>query len=290
MLISEAFHTYASDVIAMKNQSAKTEENHYICMRMLIAHFGDIDITSLSFPMIRDWKIGLDKTRSSETVRNYVIKLRVVLAYCVAVGMNVISPDLIPVPQRKDKVPSFISERDVAKLIASVAAPVAGYATERRLRNSTIVSMLYASGLRVSELCALNRDDIQEQNSFTIVGKGGRARLCFFDNRTRCFLNSYLQMRKDESVALFVDTLRSRRITSNNVQELFRRAWKKAGLSAPVHPHTLRHSFATNLLKNNMNMRYVQTLLGHQSLQTTQMYTHVVDEDLRKVYQQYHTV
>lgn len=290
MLLSEAFDRYKLDVIAMKNQSIKTEENHYICLRALIRYFGDIQIESLTFPMVRDWKQNLDKTRSAETVRNYIIKLRVVLAYCEKIEIKVVNPDLIPVPQRRDKVPTFISKDDVAKLIAAVATPGEGYATERRLRNSAITSMLYATGLRVSELCALNREDIKEQNSFTVVGKGGKARLCFFDDRTRCYLNAYLQARKDDSPALFVDTLSYRRINSGNVQEIFRRAWKKAGLSAPVHPHTLRHSFATNLLRNNMNMRYVQTLLGHQSLQTTQMYTHVVDEDLRKVYSQHHTI
>jgi site-specific recombinase XerD len=153
-----------------------------------------------------------------------------------------------------------------------------------------IISMLYATGIRVSELCNLDRTDIKEQNSFTVVGKGGKARLCFFDDRTRCYLNAYLQLRSDDKEALFISTHNDLRITPGNIQEIFRRTWKRAGLSSPVHPHTLRHSFATNLLRNNANIRYVKDMLGHASLDTTMMYTHVVDEDLRRVYMAHHSV
>lgn len=289
MTIAEAFDAYALDVIVFSNQSKKTEENHRICQRALISYFGDIPMESLTFAMVRDWKLNLDKHRSAETVRNYIIKLRVVLAYLKARGINCLDPSTIPVPKRGDKVPDFISKDIVSDLITAVGKPMPGYARQNRLRNQALISLLYASGVRVSELCALDRDSLHDA-SFTIIGKGHKARLCFYDERTHQLLTAYLSSRTDNNPALFISFANGQRITAGNVQEIFRLARKKAHLSIPVHPHTLRHSFATDFLRNNGNMRYLQALLGHASLETTQMYSHVVDLDLEKAYKEHHTV
>lgn len=290
MLISEAFERYRQDVIIFSNQSKKTEENHLVCFRALIAYFGDINIETLTFPLIRDWKLELDKHRSPETVRNYVIKLRVVLAYMLHLGVASIDPKTIAVPKRTDKVPDFISKEDVAKLIRVVSMPTRGYQTCNRLKNAAIIAVLYASGIRVSELCRLDRSDIHEDGTFTVIGKGGKARLCFLDDRALWLTKEYLYCRTDQSLALFISGQNGKRITPGGVQEVFRLARTKAGFNTPVHAHTLRHSFATNLLRNNANIRYVQVMLGHSSLETTQMYTHVTNVDLQKVYSEHHTV
>lgn len=279
MLISEAFELYRQDVIVFANQSKKTEENHLVCLRALLVFFGDQHIETISFQMIRDWKLALEKTRSIETVRNYIVKLRVVLDYCTKKGLSVINPDLIPIPKRTDKVPTFITPEDVSRLIEATG----------KLRNKAIISFLYASGVRVSELCAVDRADLHA-NSFTVVGKGGKARLCFIDGRTASLLDAYLTSRIDENPALFIADVNKLRITAGNVQEIFKYARKKAGFTKPIHPHTMRHSFATDLLRNNANLRYVQAMLGHSSIQTTQMYTHVVDIDLQRIHDKYHSV
>lgn len=290
MLLSEAFELYCSDVIQFKNQSSSTEENHYICLRALLVFFNDVPVESISFSMVRDWKIALEKTRSPNTVRNYIIRFRVVLDFCNDRGVICLKSSQVPVPKRGDKVPDFISKEDVSTLIRVVSKPAPGYAKTNRLKNAAIIAMLYASGIRVSELCGLNRSDIHDDGSFTVVGKGRKARLCFIDDRAMWLINEYLYERDDNDMALFVSQQTKRRITPGNVQEVFRLARKKAGFVNPIHPHTLRHSFATNLLKNNANIRYVQVMLGHSSLETTQMYTHVVDEDLRAIYQKHHSV
>lgn len=277
MLITEAFKSYATDVIAMRNQSHKTEENHYICMRALLSFFGDIDIQTLSFPMVRDWKLNLDKARSPATVRNYVIKLRVVLSYCELLGLKVTNPDLIPVPKRVEKIPQFLSEKQVSEIIDRT----------KRIKNKAIISLLYASGIRVSELCQLDRGDYHGDGTFTVTGKGGKPRLCLIDARTMKYVTAYYATREDNNPAVFLSDSGAR-ITPGAVQDTFRTVRKQTGISC--HPHTLRHSFATNLLRNNANIRYVQVMLGHSSLQTTQIYTHVVDEDLKKIYQLHHTV
>lgn len=275
MTISEAFERYRIDCIVFANQSPKTEENHNVCLRSLIQFFGDISIVSLTRSHIRDWKIWLDKDRSPATVRCYIIKLRVVLTWLKNIGVPALDPSTIPVPKRAEKVPEYITKEQVATLIAST----------KRIKNKAIISHLYSYGLRVSELCSLDRAQLMG-DSYTIVGKGGKPRLCFLDGRTRTLLDLYLETRTDNHPALYL-TDSGKRITPGVIQETFKSVRKKSGVDA--HPHTLRHSFATDLLKNNANMRYVQVMLGHSSLQTTQMYTHVVDNDLQAIYKSHHT-
>ena len=276
MLISDAYNQYHLDVILFRNQSPKTEENHFVCMRALIKFFGDIDVEHLTFQMIREWKVHLDKTRSPATVRNYVIKLRVVLTYLKDTGIAVLNPSRVPVPKRSDKVAKYLTKEQVELLIDST----------KRLKNKCIISFLYASGLRVSELCSLDKGMIIE-NRFTIVGKGGVARLCFIDQRTQIYLKLYLDSRNDNDQALFLADS-GIRITSGAVQETFKSVRKASGIECS--PHTLRHSFATNLLTTNTNLFHVQKLLGHKSLSTTQQYLHVVDYDLQRVYEEHHTI
>lgn len=288
VIISEAFRFYAQDVIVFRNQSKKTEENHYVCMKALLVFFGDVPIESLNFQMVRLWKQALERSRSPQTVRNYMTRLRVVLAYLHKQGMPVIDPETLPLPKRGDRVPDFITKEDVAKLIEAVSRPAAGYVLQNRHRNALIISMLYASGIRVSELCGLDRADIREDGSFTVIGKGSRARLCFLDERSLGLLKAYLTIRNDNQAWLLISSQNGLRMTPGGVQEVFRLARKKAGFNIPVHPHTLRHSFATDLLRNNANIRYVQAMLGHRSLDTTMQYTHVVDQDLHRVYREYH--
>jgi site-specific recombinase XerD len=276
MSISEAFQSYANDVIVFKNQSKKTEENHFIVMKALISHFGDVEIESLTFPMVRDWKAKLVATRSDATVRNYIIKLRIVLDYLHTRGVDCLSPESIPVPKRADKVPVYLTKEQVAQCITAT----------KKLKNKAIVSLLYSSGIRISELCSLDRGQIKD-GRFTIVGKGGKARLCFIDARTQMLLDWYLAERDDNNPALFVCESGTR-IRPGTIQETFKTIRKQTGLD--VHPHTLRHSFATNLLSTNTNLYHVSRMLGHQQLNTTATYLHVVDHDLQEVYMKHHTV
>jgi site-specific recombinase XerD len=276
VLLSEAFEAYR-EIILYKNQSPKTEESHLVCLRALIGYFGDIEIESLDATMVRGWKLWLDKGRSPATVRTYIIKLRVVLDHLHTEGYAVLDIKRIPVPKRSDTVPSYLTKEDVALLIDSTSC----------IRSKAIISLLYSSGVRVSELCSLNRDSIYD-GTFTIIGKGGRARLCFVDERSCKLIKVYVKTRDDNDNALFISRLSHKRITPGNVQEIFKHLKKKTGIEA--HPHTMRHSFCTNLLKSNCNLFYVQRMMGHQSLQTTEAYLHVVDTDLQKIYTEHHTV
>lgn len=278
MRLSECFNLYKSDYIVFRNQSKKTEENHDIALRSLLNYMGDIDVYDLDFPLVREWKEWLSKNRSPNTVRGYIIKLRVVLSYMRTIKVDCLDPERIPVPKRAHAPVSFLTSEQVSTLIESTSS----------IRARAILSLLYASGIRVSELCSMNRGDIHE-GCFTVTGKGDKPRLCFVDDRASMYIRMYEMTRKDNNEALFIARQKKQRMTPGNVQEIFKHARKKAGIP-DCHPHTMRHSFATNLLRNNANMRYVQVMLGHESLQTTAMYSHYVDLDLQRIYKESHTV
>lgn len=272
------------------NQSKKTEEMHLLACKSLLKFIGDMDVEELTFQHIRDWKESLEKSRSQNTVRGYVIKVRVVIDYARKRGFKVIDPDTIGVPKRKETTVDFITEMEVNKLIEACFISRRGSLEAARYRNRAIISLLYASGIRVSELCRLDRADLRIDRTFTVIGKGDKARLCFFDTRTQFYIDEYLQrFRDDNSPALFTSEKSGKRISVASIQEMFIVARKNAGFTKPIHPHTLRHSFATNLLRNNTNLIYVRDFLGHSSVQTTEMYTHVVNEDLRRIYNEKHT-
>jgi site-specific recombinase XerD len=294
MTITEAFNLYRLDCIVFRNQSPKTEENHSYALKWLIEFAGDIQIEDLSFDQVRNWKLWLDKgtngkPRSASTVREYIIRLRVVLRHAQKRGYGVLDFELIPIPKRTEKIPEFLSKQQVAELIFEVGKPARGYPRINRSRNVAIISLLYASGIRAAELCRLNRSDIRPDGSFTVFGKGSKYRLCFIDERTRMFLEDYLMMRTDSNPALFTANQNGLRLSKHTLQRIFEYARGRVDFEVLVHAHMLRHSFATDLLRNNTNMRYVQVMLGHSSLTTTQMYTHVVDEDLHRVYATNHT-
>lgn len=222
-------------------------------------------------------------------MRLYIIRLRSVLRYARLRDLPVVNYELLKIPKRKAKVVNFLESEDVTKLINCVFAPRAGYSRFKRLRNRAIISLLYSSGIRLSELVSIDCIDIKKDRTFTVIGKGDKPRLCFIDERTWYYIEEWIEFRTDESPALFISELTGRRISKSTVQEICRNAQARAGFDTHIHPHILRHSFATNLLRNNTNLLLVRDFLGHSSVQTTQMYTHVVNEDLRKAYFKNHT-
>lgn len=288
LTVSSAFEIYRRDFMSMKGQSKKTEESYQVVCKRLLEYFGDILLSSLTFDNVRDWKLYLDNGRSVDTVRGYIICLRVILEYFRLRGYKVLEARLIPVPKRVQKVPEFMLPEEIEDFIKEAGKKSRGYSIVNRIKNQAIISLLYASGIRVSELCSLDVNSIRDRQ-FTVVGKGGKARLCFIDERTEKLISNYNKLRSDSNKALFISQQTGERITSGTIRRIFQNICDKSYFDN-IHPHTIRHSYATNLLKNNTNMRYVQELLGHSNLSTTQMYTHVVNEDLKNIYIQGHTI
>lgn len=279
MRLSEAFDMYLEDYIRAKNQSTRTEETHEACKRLLIQYLGDKELSQLSLLDVREWRKEISKGRRPNSIRVYILRLRAVLRYCNIRDIPTIKSELVPVPKREATVPVFLTEQEVTRMIECSTS----------VRNAFVISLLYSSGIRLSELIALNRGQIIDRR-FTVIGKGRKPRLCFIDQRTELLMNMYLASRKDNHEALIVSNEFKRRMTATNIQLLVRNSASKACLNKKVSPHTLRHSFATNFLKNNGNMRYLSAMLGHASLDTTMMYAHVVDLDLQNQYEKYHTI
>ena len=278
MLISDAFDSYKKNYMAVRHQSIRILETHEVCKRQLVQFLGDKDMAEITIDDVARWEKWLNKSRCLNTVRNYITRLRVVADYMALLGLPSMKAALIPIPRREATVPAFLTPSEVEAMIACSYS----------LRNAFTISLLYSSGIRLSELIQLNRGQIVDRQ-FTVIGKGNKPRLCFIDERTEHLMEHYLRTREDRADALIISAQNKARMTPTNVQLLVRNSATRAGITKKVTPHTLRHSFATNFLRNNGNMRYLSTMLGHASLDTTMMYAHVVDNDLKDQYKKYHT-
>ena len=279
MLISEAFDSYQKNYMVIRHQSIRILETHGVCRRSLIEAVGDKDMADLTIEDVSRWVKSLQKNRCLNTVRNYITRLRVVADYLALLGVPSIKSALIPIPKREATVPAFLTPQEVSDMIDHAC----------NIRSAFVVSLLYSSGIRLSEMIQLNRGQIYDR-CFTVIGTGEKPRLCFIDQRTERLMDLYLATREDNCEALVVSAEHKARMTPTNVQLIIRNAARRAGIVKRVTPHTLRHSFATNFLRNNGNMRYLSAMLGHASLDTTMMYAHVVDNDLQMQYEKYHTI
>ncbi|MBD3360312.1 tyrosine-type recombinase/integrase, partial [Candidatus Peregrinibacteria bacterium] len=168
----------------------------------------------------------------------------------------------------------------------------------KSLRDKAILELLFSTGLRVSELCSLDRDIDLRKDEISIKGKGGKIRVVFLSQRTKDALIEYLDERTDiDEGAMFIQLSNnaderkddSRRLTPRSVERIVKKYAIKAGISKKVSPHTIRHSFATDLLQNGADLRSVQALLGHANISTTQVYTHVTDKHLREIHKNFHS-
>lgn len=293
LTISEAFELYRQEVIVYRNQSAKTEEMNGCAAKSLVGFAGDMPISELNFDLVRRWTTELKRTRKSNTVRGYILKLRVVLRHVRLEGYQALDPELVGIPRRDSTVVGYLEVDEVKAMLKTSFQKSPGYSKFKRYRNRAIIALLFSAGLRNGELCQLDRHQIKTGvNFFTVIGKGDKPRPCFIDDTTHKYIDEYLALRDDPYPALFVSEQRKgrERLRPGTIQMVVKNCAKKAGLSEETHPHTLRHSFATDLLKKNTNPVYVKNFLGHANIQTTMQYMHVVDEDLRAIHAQKHTI
>ncbi|MCX6006462.1 MAG: tyrosine-type recombinase/integrase, partial [Chloroflexi bacterium] len=225
----------------------------------------------------------------------YIIALRSFLRYLITQrDINTLNPDKIDLSKTEDRVISFLNPEQVTRLLESPQI-----SDELGLRDRTILELLFSTGLRVSELVRLNRDQINlERKEFGVKGKGNKVRVVFLSDTAADWIKRYLAVRKDDFKPLFIRYSRDRseekegekmRLSARSIQLIVRKYSRKAGLPFDAHPHTLRHSFATDLLIGGADLRSVQEMLGHESIRTTQVYTHVTNKHLKEVYQKYHS-
>jgi site-specific recombinase XerD len=250
--------------------------------------------------VIREYRLYLNRLRDEKgrelkkVTQNYhIIALRNFLKYLAKQDIDALQADKIEVGKNPARTVDFLEPEELERLI--------GGASEnnfRSLRDRSILELLFSAGLRVSELVSLNREQINLKNQeFSVKGKGGKFRIVFISDTAKTALERYLEKRADLESALFIRLPNAKkmasdghysRLTPRSIQRLVKFYATKAGIVKDVHPHTLRHSFATDLLANGADIRSVQAMLGHSSITTTQIYTHVTNQQLKEVHQAFH--
>jgi len=244
---------------------------------------------------IRDYRLWLHRQKGTDgetlkknTQNYYLIALRSFLKYLRKRDIPCLAPDTIELAKLQDRDIDIITADELHRLLN-----VSGE-TLKDLRDRAILTMLFSTGLRVSELCSLDRTIDLTRDEFSIRGKGGKVRIVFLSKTAKKALKAYLDARTDTDEALFVSLSKNvthsdtRRITPRSVERIVKHRAIQAGISARVTPHTIRHSFATDLLENGADLRAVQALLGHAHIATTQIYTHVTDKHLKEVHKAFH--
>lgn len=283
-----------------QNRSLKTIDNYSHYLTRLSDFAGPLKVSAIDGELIRKWRLWLNRlgTANSEelskTTQNYhLIALRSFLKFCAKRNIPALAADKIELARVKRPQVTFLTAEELERLASQPdLVKTAG------LRDRAIIELLFSSGLRVSELVGLDRGHINlKRKEFMVRGKGGKDRPVFISDTAADWIEKYLNARQDNSPALFVsysgvkkvdNSGNFRRLTPRSIQRMISRYAKLAGITKHVSPHTLRHSFATDLLTNGADLRSVQAMLGHSNVATTQIYTHVTDPHLKKVHEQYH--
>jgi site-specific recombinase XerD len=283
-----------------QNRSQKTIQNYDHYLTRLIDFAGDIKVSDIDPELIRKWRLWLNRLGTntsdelSKTTQNYhLIALRSFLKFCAKRDIPALTADKIELARTQRKQVTFLSEEELARLFEQPDLK-----TLAGVRDRAILELLFSSGLRVSELVGLNRDSINlKRREFMVRGKGQKDRPIFISPESANWIEQYLDKRQDTAKPLFVRYSGSKqvdlsgnfhRLTARSIQRLVARYALLAGITKHVSPHTLRHSFATDLLMNGADLRSVQALLGHSNIATTQIYTHVTDPHLRAVHEKFH--
>lgn len=285
-----------------KGCSIKTVENYDRYLERFFS-FSEIKrAQDIDTDLVREYRLWLNRqsnnkqankstkeTLKKTTQNYYLIALRGFLKYLSQRGNSVLSPEKIELAKTPDKAFNPLSEKELKRLLEAPDTD-----NLKGLRDKAILELLFSTGLRVSELVGLNRD-LDLSGELSVRGKGDKIRVVFVSTRARKAVEEYLDERTDLDEALFVrtdagaqETNKSLRLSVRSVERAVKKAAQKAGISKDVTPHTLRHTFATNLLKNGADIRSVQRMLGHSDISTTQIYTHVTDLHLQRIHKRFH--
>lgn len=246
----------------------------------------------------RLWLNRLDKDKDAGLKKNtqnyHLIALRGFLKYLVKNDIKSLEPEKVELAKQVERQVDFLEGADLELILE---APLKIELPEIiRKRDKAILELFFATGLRVSELCQLKIENVNlKKDEFTVRGKGAKLRLVFLSDSAKRAISEYLKLRHDLSPYLFTSHDKaagkrdeSRSLTPRSVQRLVEKYAKAAGVTKEVTPHTLRHSYATDLLMNGADIRSVQAMLGHASITTTQVYTHITDQQLRDVHKTFH--
>lgn len=309
MDVSELIDDFLEHLEIEAGRSKKTIENYRLYLERFVMISEEIlnkdslkpeDITR---ELLRKYRIKLNRYGADNgsddlqtiTQAYHLIALRGFLKYLARREIKSLDPSLIDLPHVVRKQVTFLHFDEVEDMLNQI-----DLSTESGLRDRAIIELLYSGGLRVSELVGLNRDSINlERREFMVRGKGSKDRPIFISQACADRVQDYLDARNDSLPALFLNNSKNvqavdtsgnyRRMTKRSVERIVEKYAKLAGITKHVSPHTLRHSFATDLLMNGADLRAVQSMLGHADISTTQIYTHVTDAHLKEIHDKFHS-
>lgn len=301
MYMSELIHDYIEHLEVEGGRSARTAENYTLYLNRFVEFTGDIKVEAITRELVRKYRLWLNRYRNDQddelatiTQSYHLIALRGFFTYLSSRDIPSLSPEKIVLPKISRKQVTFLHYDEVERLLARIPLD-----TEAGLRDRAIIELLFSSGLRVSELVNLNRDHVNTtRREFMVRGKGQKDRPVFIGKAAAERVETYLNARNDSLPPLFISYSRNatstmsgdyRRLTARSIQRIISHYARLAGITKHVSPHTMRHSYATDLLMNGADLRSVQSMLGHSNISTTQVYTHVTDEHLREVYEKFHS-
>lgn len=301
MHVSDLILDYVEHLEVEGGRSSKTAENYALYLERFVVFSDNITVDKITTELVRKYRLWLNRYKndnneelSINTQSYHLIALRGFLKYLSSRDINSLAADKITLPKVSRKQVSFLHFDEIQRL--SEAIPTE---TEVGLRDRAIIELLFSSGMRISELIKLNRDHINtKRNELTIRGKGQKDRPVFISKAAHSHIAEYLDSRTDSLQPLFISYSRNstastdgdyRRLTARSIQRMLQKYAKLAGITKHVSPHTMRHSFATDLLMNGADLRSVQAMLGHSNISTTQVYTHVTDAHLKEVHEKFHS-
>lgn len=315
---SELITDYLTYLEVERNRSERTVRNYDFYLRRFFEWNKGAAVTDVTHDMVRQYRIWLNRYKDArgrsmkKNTQNYhLIALRSFLKYLAKRDINTLAPEKIELARMPERSVEFLDFAELERLLeaplrvrksksAAAAETLGGDAkvpySLLQLRDKAIIEMLFSTGLRVSELAGLERKMINfQREEFTVRGKGDKPRVVFMSESARKWLKLYLDRRHDVEPFIFVSHDRAAQgreivnaLTPRSIQRTIEYYARAAGITKRITPHTVRHTFATDLLRNGADIRSVQTLLGHSSITTTQIYTHITDERLKEVYKEFH--
>lgn len=303
MFMSELLIDFIEHLEVERGRSSKTSENYRRYLERFLEFAGmDTTVDKITTELVRKYRLWLNRYVGDTgeelaliTQAYHLIALRGFLNYLSKRDIPSLAPNKIELPKTHRKQVTFLHFEEVERMLEAIPTEE----SPSNLRDRALLELLFSSGLRVSELVNLNRDHINtKRREFMVRGKGQKDRPIFISKTAAEYIDAYLATRTDTLAPLFLNYSRNntsdttgdfRRLTTRSVQRTISKYAKLAGITKHVSPHTMRHSFATDLLMNGADIRSVQSMLGHSNISTTQVYTHVTDAHLRDVYEKFHS-
>lgn len=303
--LPELINQYLEYLEIERNSSKLTIRDYRHYLTRFYDWYKDIDPSptpeKINLELLRKFRLYLSNyvdehgdTLKRITQSYHIISIRSFLRWLIKNDHQTLEPSKIDLPKVEDRQVSFLERGHVEQLLNSP-----DLSTDEGARDKAIMELLFSTGLRVSELTSLNRDAINlDRREFGVIGKGKKARVVFISQNAAYWVEKYLARRTDDFKPLFIrysgkldmeDDGEKMRLSPRSIQRTIEKYVKKSKLPIKATPHTMRHSFATDLLLNGADIRSVQEMLGHKNIATTQIYTHITNKQLREVHDAFHS-